>query len=220
MVVTGYGFAIDSSFYRLWSDSSWEKFNQVVTLNGTTYVTLITNDGYEYYYSQSGWAGFKEQGQSLILFDTPMPSLPDTMVFAQTYTSATSFSYQEYIYSLKVQQSLQDTVSVSVSFGTFDPCLWIKTKSTQSVNGQSMVQNLQSWLAKGPSDIKEILSNGFTITMLRGWVNGRSWGTSVTNGFPSAARSESPKFVDHLLKPLIGKWHLRFGALNCSTQRK
>lgn len=210
MLLTGYGFALDSSFYKVWSDSSWEKFNQIVTLSGTMYVTVITNDGYEYYYSALGYAGFKPQGQSLILFDTPMASLPDTMVFAQTYTSETSFSSGEYRYSLKVEQSLQDTVSASVLFGTFDPCLWITSKSTLSASGQSEVENLQSWLAKGPSDIKQTLNSGVTMTMVRGMVNGKWWGMPLTKGIPAARRTESSKFVEHLLKPLIWKSHLSY----------
>lgn len=209
MALAGYGFVIDSSFDRVWSDSSWEKFNQIVTVNGTTYVTVITNDGYEYYYSVLGYAGFKPQGQSLILFDRPMPSLPDTMIFTQTFTSEASFSSQDYSYSLKVEQSLQDTVSVSVPFGTFDPCLWIKSKSTISAAGQSDVQNIQSWLAKGPSDIKQTLNSGVTIMMVRGEVNGQWWGMPLTKGLLAATKSESSKFVEHLLKPLLQLWHLR-----------
>lgn len=208
MLIAGYGSVIDSSFYRVWSDSSWEKFNQIVTINGTTYYTVITNDGYESYYSMLGYAGFKEQGGSLSLFNTPIASLPDTVIFTQTYTSETSFSYQGNSYSLKIEQSLQDTVSVSVPFGTFDPCLWLKSKSTVSTAVESQVQNIQSWLAKGPSEIKQTLNSGVTITMVRGMVNGKWWGMPHTKGLPAVTKSESSKFVEHLLKPLFRGWHL------------
>lgn len=202
ILLTGYGSSIDSSFYKMWSDSSWERFNRIVTVNGITYVTVITNDGNEYYYSVLGYAGFKPQGQSLIIFDRPLPSLPDTIIFNQTYVRETSFFYQGYNYSLKAEQSLQDTVSVTVPFGTFNPCLWFKSKNTLSAGGQSEVQNTQFWLAKGPSDIKQTLNSGLTIVMVRGRVNGQGWGMPFPKQLP-ATRSDPSSFIADIAKPLF-----------------
>jgi hypothetical protein len=206
MLLSEYGSLIDSAFYKMWSDSSWERFNQVVTLNGITYVTVISNDGNEYYYSALGYAGVKPQGQSLIIFDRPLPSLPDTVVFGQTYTRETSFFYQGYNYSLKYEQYLQDTVSISVPFGTFNPCLWFKSMSTLSAGGQSQTQNGEFWLARGPSDIKQTLNSGLTIVMVRGRVNGQGWGMPFAKQSPDNIFKESHRFVADIVKPLFQMW--------------
>lgn len=178
MFLEGYGSLIDSFYYKQWSDSSWEKFNRVTTINGRTYVTIINNEGAEYYYDVIGYAGFKPSGESLILFDHTLPPIPDSIVFNQTYTRETTFYYQGYNYTLKFEQSLTDTVSVSVPFGIFNSCLWFKSKAVLSASGQSETQNGQFWLAKGPSDIKQTLNSGITIVMVRGIVNGQGWGMS------------------------------------------
>jgi hypothetical protein len=103
------------------------------------YATLINSDGTEYYYSASGFAGFQPAEESLILFDTPMTSMPDSIVFKQVYTNETTFTVDGVGYNLKYERSLTDTVTVSVSFGVFNSCLWFTSKSTLSASGQSDV---------------------------------------------------------------------------------
>ena len=179
MFLNGYGSLLDSSYYKVWSDSSWEKFNRVVTVSGKTCVTLINSEGNEYFYDVIGYAGFKPKGESVIMFDHTLPQLPDSLVFNQSYVRETSFYYRGYIYTMKYEQSLMDTVAVSVAFGFFNPCLWFSSKATLSAGGQSDVQNTQFWLAKGPSDIRQTLNSGVTLVMVRGVVNGRSWGMGL-----------------------------------------
>ena len=124
ITLDGYGIFIDSSYYELWSDSSWEQFNRVLVINGITYTTVINNDSDEYYYDALGYAGFQSKGQSLTLFDKPFPSLPDTIVIGQTYEQATTFFYGGFNYSLTDETTFTDTVDVSVPIGIFSPCLW------------------------------------------------------------------------------------------------
>lgn len=198
MLLSGYGSIIDSSYYKLWSDNSWDKFNRITTVNGITYTTIINNNGDEYYYSVLGYAGFKAKSQTLILFDKPLPSLPDTLLFNQQYTRATTFYYQGYNYTMEFQQSLTDTVSVSVPFGIFNSCLWFSSKSTISAGGQSETQNSQFWLAKGPADIKQTLNSGVTIVMSKGKVNGKGWGMS----FPKMSLNEKEKYSEQLIRDI------------------
>jgi hypothetical protein len=198
----GYGSYIDSAYYKMWSDSSWEKFNQVTIINGTTYVTTINNNGDEYYYDALGYAGFNAKSQSLIIFDKPVTSLPDTLVFGQKYIRETTFFYQGYNYSLRYEQILQDTVSVSVPFGIFNPCLWFKSTSTLSAGGQSSVSTGQFWLAIGPADIKQTLNSGNTIIMIRGVVNGEGWGMSVSGKQMTLHKEDNSFFLGALVKPL------------------
>jgi hypothetical protein len=201
--VYAYGSSLDSAYYKVWSDSSWEKFGQIVILNSIVYVTVVNSDGDEGYYSASGYSGIKPYGQSLILFDTPLTSLPDTLVFGQKYTRETTFSYLGYSYSLKIEQTLEDTVSVSVSFGTFNPCLWLTSTSTTSVGGQSNVSNGQIWLAIGPSDIQQALNTGITISMVYGNVNGRSWGTYTVQPRLDLSKKQNSFSLDRLIEPII-----------------
>lgn len=200
--VYAYGSSLDSVYYKVWSDSSWDKFGQVIIINDTVYVTTVNNYGDEYYYCEAGYAGFQPYGQSLIMFDTPITSLPDTLVFGQKYIRETTFSYMGYNYSLKYEQTLQDTVSVSVSFGTFNSCLWFKSTSTISAGGQSDISNMGIWVAIGPSDIQLTLSSGNTIAMTYGFVNGRSWGTYTVRPRSNLPKKQNQLSPDDLLKPM------------------
>ena len=179
IVFSDYQYFIDEDFIKVWSDSSWEKFNRTITLNGVNYFTIINSDGHEYFYNTQGYAGFKPAGESIIIFDYTMPGLPDTLVFGEIYRRSTTFSYQNFGYLLTIEQRLIDTVSVGLSFGVFNPCLWITSKGTVSSGGQSEVNNSEVWLAKGPGDIRIKLHNGQTISMVRGIVNGQGWGMEL-----------------------------------------
>jgi hypothetical protein len=175
-IMSGYGTLIDSNYFKIWSDSSWEKYNRYVSINGNYYITLINNTGDEYYYSTIGYSGFKSNGQSLIMFDKPITGLPDTVSFNQTYSRSTTFYYQGYNYTFNMEYTLLDTTSVYTSFANFNSCLHTRSKGTISVSTQTDVQTSYSWIAKGPSDIKQTLNSGSTISMARGIVNGKGWG--------------------------------------------
>jgi hypothetical protein len=201
--IYAYGSSLDSAYYKMWSDSSWEKFNQVTSVNGKNYVTTLNSDGDEYYYDSIGYAGIKPNGQSLILFDAPLSSLPDTLVFGQKYIQETTFSYQGINYLLKDEQTLEDTVSVSVPFGTFNPCLWFQSTSTTTVAGQSIVSAGQFWLAIGPSNIQQTLNSGNTIMMVRGCVNSKSWGVPIASVHANLAKKQNSSFLNNLVKPMF-----------------
>jgi len=202
MLLRNYSVYIDSLYYKAWSDSTWERFARFTTLNGISYSVTITDAGNEYYYGPLGYSGFKPKGQSLIIFDAPMPSLPDTVLFNITYTRQTTFYFQGYNYTMKAEQMLQDTVSVSVPFGIFRPCLWFSGKTTLSAGGQSDMQSTQSWLAIGPGDIKETLNSGVTIIMVRGRVNGRGWGMSLNKGEGQDSAERASHFATDIMRPL------------------
>jgi hypothetical protein len=198
IMLSEYGSYIDQGYYKVWSDSSREMFGQITTIGGTTYATVIDGDGYEHFYSSEGYAGFIPSGGSLILFDSPVPSLPDTLTFGKTYDQAATFTYAGIPDTLKIEQTLVDTGSVIVPFGTFSPCVHFKQKSTFSGGGQSSVNTSEFWLAKGPSDIKRLTSGTVTL-MVRGYVNGQSWG----EGIPKRSASSRPELKIRLLENFI-----------------
>jgi hypothetical protein len=175
--IAEYGSSIDANYYKIWSDSTWECFGRNLTINGIFYTTIMDCYGDEFYYSAEGYAGFQLYSDSLILFDQPMSSFPDTIYFNQKYVQTVTFTYQGSKFTMVNEQTLVDTSSVSVSFGTFN-CLWFTAKSTLSSGNQSQFTTLQDWIAKGPADIKEILNSGETIFMMEGVVNGTAWGVS------------------------------------------
>ncbi len=187
--LTGYGISLDSTYFKVWSDSSWEEFYMDTTINGTNYTVLLDNTGYEYFYGPSGYAGFWPYGSPLIMFDSAMAALPDTLVGGQTYTRVTTFQYQGTSNTLTDQETLIDTATVSVPFGNFTDCRVLQ--SVGSMNG--IVQYATTyWYAKGPSDIVRQDYTGYTIEMAYGVVNGEGWGVTLAKmmpGFPAVNRS-------------------------------
>lgn len=205
IAMDGYGSYIDPGYYKVWSDSSWEEFGRIVSIDSTTYATILDNTGYEYYYSQEGYAGFSSGGGSPVFFDTPVPSLPDTLTFGKTYTQQATFSANGIKYTMKMQQTLEDTGTVTVSFGTFNGCLWFKSKTTISGGGEDETSTSEYWMAKGPSELKRKSSSGAIALMTYGYVNGQSWGSGMPKRSPGNATDFRVKLQEQFIHPLSMK---------------
>ena len=201
-----YGSGIDSAYYKEWSDGSWERFNRILTINEKLYITIITSDSFEYYYGFDGYAGFKPKDEPIILFDSVMTTIPDTLIFGKTYTTGTTFWVDGFQYTITNEQSIQDTMSVTVPVGNFSSCLWLKIKSTISVADQSQTSTGQVWLAKGPGDIKQVLNSGATIEMVGGVVNGISWGSSFAKKHISNIAGINIQFLNRIQKDVLHKF--------------
>jgi hypothetical protein len=197
-----YGSSIDENYYKVWSDSTWECFDRTITINRIFYATIVDCYGDEYYYSADGYAGFKLYGDSLILFDQPMPSLPDTINYNQDYVQSVTFTYQGNKFTMQNEQTLLDTSSVPVSFGTFS-CLWFEAKSTLTSGNQFQVSNSQFWLAKGPAAIKEIINSDDAIYMIEGVVNGKGYGSSTPKLIANNREIQNQQFVKKPYKSLL-----------------
>ncbi len=180
----GYGEALDSTYYKVWSDSSWESFEKDTTVNGTNYTVIVDNTGFENVYGPNGYAGFGQYGSPIIMFDSTLASLPDSMVEGKTYDDTTTFSDQGFGYVLAEETVVKDTGAVTVPFGTFSDCVHMQSVTSISGAGQSQSQTDQYWYAQGPSDIKRILNTGQTILMAYGFVNGRAWSPSAAGQSP------------------------------------
>ncbi len=210
-----YGSSIDEYYYKVWSDSSCESFYRTTTINGVFYATIMDSYGNEFYYCADGYAGFKLYADSLILFDQPIPSLPDTIYYNQKYVQTATFTYQGNKFTMQDEQTLLDTSSVSVSFGTFN-CLWFDDKSTLSSGDQSQISNNQFWLAKGPAAIKEVLDSEAPIFMIEGVVNGKGYGNTSPK-LMAKLNLKNKQIVEKsyksLLKILHSKIQLKLKAL-------
>ncbi len=200
-----YGSSIEQAYYKVWSDSSREEFGRITTVGGATYVTIVDDAGYEYFYSQDGFAGFIPPGGSLILFDSPMPSLPDTLTFGKTYTTTVTFTYAGTHDTLKTGQTLVDSSTVVAPCGTFNACIHFRTESTLSGGEEPQVITSESWLAKGPSDVKRKSSSGTVALMVRGYVNGQSWGEGLPKRIAAAAGTFRLPLAGHPVIPLPQK---------------
>ena len=194
--LVGYGSTLDSTYYKVWSDSSWQEFYIDTTISGTTYSVLLDDAGNETLYGPDGYSGFGVNGGYVVLFDSALASPPDTMLEGTPYVTQTTFSYQGSSYVLTDQETLLDTTTVTLPFGTFTDCPVIQ--SVGSINGSLQYVNVY-WLAKGPSDIVRQDYTGYTIQMAYGVVNGQNWGITsgalpaiAANRVPSTARAASP----------------------------
>jgi hypothetical protein len=196
---------LDSTYYKMWSDSSWEKFNGDTIINGKSYIKVINSVGTEYYYTTLGYAGVKAIGDTLILFDKELTSLPDTLEIGKKYNLSTTFNYYGYNYTLNSEETLLDTVSVSVPFGVVNSCLWLNIKTTISSGALSQIGNSQSWLAPNIYAIKKTLSAGSTIIMVKGVVNGKGWGMSFPKDESLKPKSGSANFFEELMRPLLNQ---------------
>jgi len=183
VTLDGYGVVFDSSYYKVWSDSSWEEFYQDTAINGLTYVAILMSDSSEYLYDSSGYSGFKLPaifGSSTVIFDSSLSSLPDTLSGGITYVSQTTFSFQGISYALIDQETLVDTGTVSTPFGTFERCLGIQSDQVIARGGVVVAGGDEvSWLAKGPSAVEQdLIDFGYSIVMAFGVVNDEGWGVS------------------------------------------
>jgi hypothetical protein len=198
-----YNLHIDSTYYKMWSDSSWEKFNGITIINGKSYVKVLNSDGTEYYYTTLGYAGVQTSGDSLILFDKELTSLPDTLEIGKTYDLSSSFYYRGYNYTFNSEETLSDTVSVAAPFGVVNSCLWLLIKTTISSGGLSQVGNSQTWLAPNIYAIKKTLNLGQTVVMVKGVVDGNGWGMSFPKDGSLTKVSSSAILFEELMKPLL-----------------
>ena len=180
ILISPYGEQLDTLYVKVWSDSSWAKFGGWVTIGTTKYFVLASSSGDDYYYGPAGYSGFFPSGGSLILFDTPIGPWPDTLQIGGSIQQSTTFTYQGTAYAMSIVNTLLDTESVSAPFGVFDPSLHFEIVYYQTVAGLTNYSISESWDAKGPGEIAEANSLGQSIFMVRGYVNGKTWGASVS----------------------------------------
>lgn len=219
--LTEYGEKLDSTYYKVWSDSSWEEFARDTTISGTKYTVLLDNTGYEYFYGPNGYSGFWPYGGNLVMFDSALAAPPDTMIEGKTYTVQTTFSTQGINYVYKDELTPIDTATVTVPFGTFKNCIEVQITNTISGAGQTTTSTTEYWFAKGPSDIMKQFSSVSGIKMAYGEVNDQHWsatsgevapGIRTTRRKMDIAQQNSPGGFGpniHLLAPKIFK-----GAVN------
>lgn len=177
----GYGAAIDSTYFAVWSDSSRIRYDTTVTIAAIKYTVLIATGGVRYYYTGSGYAGFEPRPGDVIIFTQPLGYNPSVMVCGTQYTRQTTFTYQSYFYIMTVKTTLEDTVSVTSLLGTFRPCLYIKEMFTLAAGNQTQSENSIGWFAIGPGQIRRVDNDGNLNDLVYGNINGHYWGGSPSS---------------------------------------
>ncbi len=208
----GYGAVLDSSYYKIWSDSSWEKFNRFVTINKTLYATTVDNNRDEYYFSEKGYAGVKPYNEPLLLFDSIPAPLPETLIVKETYRRRTTYTYKGNNYTIVTDQILLDTTTVTVGFGTFSTCLWFKTINKVSVNGYLQESDSRTWLAKGPASIQYESHFEVRFKMVRGRVNYQGWGMPYPKSSANTPIESESNIHKTIVKPIMNGTCLERGV--------
>jgi len=183
--------ALDSLYYKVWSDSSWTAYGGTKVIGTGTYTVLKDDIGDEYYYNSQGYAGFYNPGGTVIIFDTPLGVWPDSLPIGGQINESTTFAYQGYTWSMYNVYVLADTTTASAAFGTFDPCLHVQLVSTVYVAGSGSSSIEDFWLASGPGEIVQEDGSGDSAIMARGYVNGRYWGGGAAKPAPAGTLSKS-----------------------------
>ncbi len=172
--------SLDSGYFKVWSDSSWERYSGNVTLSGIAYLVTENSSGTKYYYSSGGYAGFTATNGDLIIFNHPVAPLPQYLVFDSTSHRSTTFYYAGYTVTFSYDNRLIDTtVSVSLPFGVFTPCISIASKGVISAGGSEQAVTSTGSLARNLGGVRSISSDGFTIILVRGRVGGHDWGVGT-----------------------------------------
>jgi len=168
-----YGERNDSTYIKVFSDSSWIKYGGWRTVNGNSYLSIVDRNNYHNYYNVFGnFSGYDLTNHTPIIFQTPLPFLSDSLVIGQEYKRNTSFLYQGYTISLLYTDTVVDTVSITIPLGRFSNCLKFRTKTEVWYSGNYQSATDSSVLAPHMGIIF-LYSSG--IYFVRGTVNGHTY---------------------------------------------
>lgn len=173
--LSSYTEIIEPLYNKQWSDGSWQKYGDTVTINGILYVYDITNDGTRYYYSQLGYSAFQNKGESITFFSSPVSGLPQTIAIGESYSYSLNYVYGGYNVSTTITERLTDSNSVGTPFGLFE-ALHFNDVIKITISNQSQSYNSEEWLAVALGTIKQIETNGNDVMMVSGYVDGKQYG--------------------------------------------
>jgi hypothetical protein len=177
--LTGYGETLGPGYFKVFSDSTWQKYAGIDTLMGTAYVSVISSDSTLSLYTTATfqYAGYQLSGQVPIIFDNPLPPLPAHWASDTAYGRTATFTYNGYFVEITDYYSLVDTDSVATPVGNFSPAAHMLDETYLSAsNGGTGYGAQDIWLARGPGEIVSVQQGQPAVFFVYGYVNGRSWG--------------------------------------------
>jgi hypothetical protein len=178
---TGYGEALQPGFLKVYSDSSWEEYGGIDTVNGTAYVSTLTSDSSLSYYTLTTgqYAGYKLTGQGPIIFDAPLPFLPMHWPSDTTFARTATFTFSGLSVSITDFYTLIDTAGIGTPVGNFSPAPHFQDVTYVALSdGSTGYASQDIWTARGPGVVVTVQQGQSAVYFIRGYVNGQSWGSA------------------------------------------
>lgn len=178
---TGYGEALQPGYLKVYSDSSWEEYGGIDTVNGTAYVSALTSDSALSYYTLATgqYAGYKLMGQDPIIFDAPLPFLPTHWPSDTTFARTATFTLSGYSVSITDFYTLIDTAGIVTPVGNFSPAPHFQDVTYVAVSdGSTGYASQDIWTARGPGVVVTVQQGQSAVYFIRGYVNGQTWGSA------------------------------------------
>jgi len=176
--LTGYGETLQPGYLKIYSDSSWEKYGGIDTVNGTAYVSTVASDSTLSYYTLATgqYAGYKLTGLDPILFDVPVPFLPTHWPSDSTFARTATFTVAGYSVSVTDLYTLIDTAVIVTPLGSFSPAPHFHNVTyAVASDGATGYASQDIWTARGPGVIVTMQQGQSAVYFVRGYVNGKSW---------------------------------------------
>jgi hypothetical protein len=173
--LTGYLPVYDSLYYKVWTDSSSERYAGMVEAGGVSYVSIVDdNAGTQVLYAGGKYAGLVGPTGDPIIFTSPIDPPPASMTLGQTVVRNTSFTYQNAQVALQVSYTLLDTGTVSATLGTFSSAVKVRASAIASAVIVADTATTVEWMVRGPGTVRRFIGAD-TLEMVYGNVNGRFW---------------------------------------------
>jgi hypothetical protein len=173
--LTGYLPVYDSLYYKVWSDSSSERYAGMVDVGGLSYLSIVDDHaGTQVLYAGGKYAGLIGPTGAPIIFSAPVEPPPPSMTIGQTVVRNTTFEFQGVPVSLQVSYTLLDTGTATAPVGTFSGAIQLRASAVATAVVLADTVTTVEWMAKGPSTVRRFIGAD-TLGMVYGQVNGRFW---------------------------------------------
>jgi hypothetical protein len=165
----------DSLYYKVWTDSSSERYAGMVEAGGVSYLSIVDdNAGTQVLYAEGKYAGLVAPTGEPIIFASPIDPPPASMALGQTVVRNTTFTFQNAQVALQVSYTLLDTGTVSAPLGTFSHAVKVRASAVASAVIVADTATVVEWIARGPGTVRRFIGTD-TLEMVYGNVNGRFW---------------------------------------------
>ncbi len=192
---TGYGESLVPGYLKVYSDSSWEQYGGIDTVNGTAFVTVLSSDSSMTFYTQptGQYAGYQLPGQDPIIFDSPLPFLPARWPSDTTFARTATFTLMGYYVAVTDFYTLVDTAGVLTPVGSFSPVPHFEDVTyLEASDGETGYASQDLWTARGPGVVVTEQQGNPAVYFLHGFVNGKTWGGPAPPRTVAAERGISP----------------------------
>jgi hypothetical protein len=191
---TGYGETMGPGYLKVFSDSSWEEYYGIDTVNGTGYVSILSSDSSLMFYTQTTgqYSGYRIPGQDPVIFDAPLPFLPTRWPSNTTFARTATFTLMGLSVAVTDFYTLVDTGGLVTPVGTFSPVPHFEDDTyLEASDGETGYASQDLWTARGPGVVLTAQQGQPAAYFIRGYVNGKAWGSALPS-WNAVAGGRSP----------------------------